>query len=514
MKQQVKSFNNENGTNLTFDISVDLNDFRSHIKCNGKIMFNMINGIAPLLGFEKRNYEPNDVHCTNIAQGSFSDHLQSHSIYEFFPSHSNLNALKVTSGSTNSGKVFLNKIVWKVPHITVDDEERLISLKLIEKEKSLFIPFRSFETFEYPELGTTKKVVWNLKTASKLEKLRFIINGLQKGRKNSLKKDCGVFDHCNITNLKVVGTYTSFQESYNEKSIRNPIFSPSTFLTHAPIIVIDTPKQNDSATAASVDVQLEIEASESLTGVAAYSGLDFLPKDCRTLLHNKSTKILNLRTFSSNAEYYHFGLGNGTKRYVSIFDLHDEVKIAIGIDGLPLSKCSSSQFWPILAYIQPHHKYQNEYLKDLISEILELTENGITIGNLKKKIKIQVICCDSPSKSYNMRVKSHSGFSSCTRCVYEGEYSNNHVCFPYLDNGSESRTHDDYVCMKDEEHHISTTISCISLIPDIDIISLFSMDYMHLVCLGAMRKLINLWMKGPLNVRFPSWKIKLISTSL
>ncbi|KAF0718012.1 Uncharacterized protein FWK35_00026476, partial [Aphis craccivora] len=96
-------------------------------------------------------------------------------------SHSDLKALKViTSGSTNSGKVVLNKIVWKF----------------------VYPVFRSFETFEYPELGTTKKVVWNLKTASKLEKPRFIITGLQKGRKNSLEKDCGVFDHCNITNVK------------------------------------------------------------------------------------------------------------------------------------------------------------------------------------------------------------------------------------------------------------------------------------------------------------------------
>ncbi|KAE9543669.1 hypothetical protein AGLY_002065 [Aphis glycines] len=152
-------------------------------------------------------------------------------------SHSDLNALKViTRGSTNSGKVVLNKIVWKVPHITVDDEERLKLLYLIEKEKSLFIP-------------------------------------LQKGRTNSLEKDCGVFDHCYITNVKVFlnsivypydnlnldfaknnftllyDMYTSFQESYYVKSIRNPILSPSTFLTHAPIIVIDTSKQNDSATA-------------------------------------------------------------------------------------------------------------------------------------------------------------------------------------------------------------------------------------------------------------------------
>lgn len=213
-------------------------------------------------------------------------------------SHSDLNVLTKVEhedgSNTNSVKVVLNKIIWKVPHITVDDEERLKLLKLIEKEKSLFIPFRSFETFEYPELGTTKKVVWNLKTASKLEKPRFIIIGLQKGRKNVLTKDCSVFDHCNLTNVKVFlnsiaypydnlnldfaknnftllyDMYTSFQESYYEKSIRNPILSPSTFLSNAPIIVIDTSKQNDSATASSVDVQLEIEASESLTGVTAY----------------------------------------------------------------------------------------------------------------------------------------------------------------------------------------------------------------------------------------------------
>jgi hypothetical protein len=210
-------------------------------------------------------------------------------------SHSDLNALSViNAANVTTGKVDLSKIVWKVPHITVDDGERLKLLKLIEKEKSLFIPFRSFETFEYPELGTTKKVVWNLKTASKLEKPRFIIIGLQKGRKNTMAKDCSIFDHCNLTNIKVFlnsiaypydnlnldftknnftllyDMYTSFQESYYEKSVRNPILNPTTFLSNAPIIVIDTSKQNDSATASSVDVQLEIEASESLSGVTAY----------------------------------------------------------------------------------------------------------------------------------------------------------------------------------------------------------------------------------------------------
>ncbi|XP_025407073.1 uncharacterized protein LOC112681019 [Sipha flava] len=167
-------------------------------------------------------------------------------------------------------------------------------MKIIEKEKSLYIPFRSFETFEYPELGNSKNVVWNLKTASKLEKLRYVIIGLQKGRKNTLEKECSFFDNCKLTNVKVIlnsniypydnlnldfdknnftllyDMYASFQESYYEKGERNPILRPTEFCKHAPIIVIDTSKQNDTGTASTVDVTLELESSDSFVGVTAY----------------------------------------------------------------------------------------------------------------------------------------------------------------------------------------------------------------------------------------------------
>lgn len=69
--------------------------------------------------------------------------------------------------------------------------------------------------------------------------------------------------------------------------------------------------------------------------------------------------------------------------------------------------------------------------------------------------------------------------------------------------------------MKYEEHHVTDTISCLALIPNVDITYLFSMDYTHLVWLGVMRKLMNLWIcKGPVNVRLPSWKIKKLSSAL
>ncbi|KAE9522757.1 hypothetical protein AGLY_016866 [Aphis glycines] len=103
IKKQIDDYNSENLTKLTFDISVDPNDFRSYIKCNGILHFEIPFSMAPLFGFDKRQYKPEyaihrsekavnlntinsiKVMC-NIAQGSFNNHLQSHSIYEFFPS--------------------------------------------------------------------------------------------------------------------------------------------------------------------------------------------------------------------------------------------------------------------------------------------------------------------------------------------------------------------------------------------------------------------------------------------
>lgn len=48
----------------------------------------------------------------------------------------------------------------------------------------------------------TSKNVCSLETASKLEKSRYVIIGVQNGRKNDLKKDCSMFDHCNLRNVK------------------------------------------------------------------------------------------------------------------------------------------------------------------------------------------------------------------------------------------------------------------------------------------------------------------------
>lgn len=203
------------------------------------------------------------------------------------------------------------------------------------------------------------------------------------------------------------------------------------------------------------------------------------------------------------------------------------IQLVVGIDGLPIFKSSSDQFWPILAYIRPNSNKvfpigiycgkekpidSNDFLKEFVEEANELIVNGICINNTLYTFSINAFSCDAPAKSFVLRIKGHSGFYSCSRCEHEGEYLSNRICFPYTSatNCPPKRTHRNYIMQTQEEHHIGN-ISIIANLPNFNIVSGFSLDYMHLVCLGTVRKLILLWIKGPVGIRYPTWKIKEIS---
>jgi len=252
------------------------------------------------------------------------------------------------------------------------------------------------------------------------------------------------------------------------------------------------------------------------------------PKDARTLLHTKPAQIQSIRDVQPG-KYHHFGLEVGMLRHLSHENtLQTEIKVVIGLDGLPIAKSNSNQFYPILAYMRPTSNIvflvglyfgtekpsdSNEFLKDFVNET-KLT-HGILIENKLYKVKIDVFCCDTPAKAFILRIKSHNGFFSCSRCEIEGEYKSNRVCFPYSkpNRRPNKRIHTRYLAKSQNRHHLaSITNSCDTEIPGLNIVHNFSLDYMHLVCLGVTKKLILLWMKGPLSVRLPSWKIKELSS--
>ena len=65
--------------------------------------------------------------------------------------------------------------------------------------------------------------------------------------------------------------------------------------------------------------------------------------------------------------------------------------------------------------------------------------------------------------------------------------------------------------MSDPSHH-----ACHSPFADLELgfVSNFLLDYMHLVCLGVTRKLIYLWLNGPLVTRLLHRLVMLISEDL
>lgn len=68
--------------------------------------------------------------------------------------------------------------------------------------------------------------------------------------------------------------------------------------------------------------------------------LTYLPKDYRTLLKSNSIKVADIREIEPNGIYYHFGLAVGINIYSKEIPFGDHIEIAVGIDGLPISKSS------------------------------------------------------------------------------------------------------------------------------------------------------------------------------
>jgi len=279
-----------------------------------------------------------------------------------------------------------------------------------------------------------------------------------------------------------------------------------------------------------IDFKIPQNAVNSLLkGLQMHSCFNNLPIDCRTILNTPICKSKENRIVNPGV-YHHFGLEKGIKLYAPT-NVQD-IKISIGIDGLPISKSNNSQFWPILASIlvEPplkrivflvglywgfeKPKDSNEYLIDFVTEAKHLETEGILMNGINIKVNITLFCCDAPAKAFVLKVKGHTGFSSCTRCTIEGEYVCNRVCFPYSQIKSNKRNHDSYLNFEDEDYHSSNETSILIELQSFNSVTSFALDYMHLVCLGVCKKLIYLWIKGPLNVRLRFSKINEISTSL
>lgn len=180
------------------------------------------------------------------------------------------------------------------------------------------------------------------------------------------------------------------------------------------------------------------------------------------------------------------------------------LKLQVNVDGLPLFKSSKVQLWPVLGHFvnltsapfvigiycgDKKPTNSNEFLSPFVNEFNSIQE---TLKHRNVVLTLHSFVCDAPAKAYIKCIKGHSGYHGCDKCTAVGSRIMNRTTFDTT--SSALRTDQAFRNQVDEDHHLGRSI--LEEINGIDMVDSFALDYMHLICLGVMKKIMGIWLKG------------------
>ena len=189
----------------------------------------------------------------------------------------------------------------------------------------------------------------------------------------------------------------------------------------------------------------------------------------------------------------------------------------------------SIQFWPIqcrisnIPRIKPivvgiykgHHKPRdpNIFFEKFIADVKAIMSNGgINFHASKLPIRLRCFIADAPARAFVLNHSGHMSQSPCSKCMVFGTLNGNHYSFDGIDHSP--RTDEEYPKRLHENHHKEGPSPLASL--PIGIVTQVPFEYMHLVCLGVMKKLLSAWVSGSFTFlsKLPALNISVISTRL
>jgi hypothetical protein len=243
-----------------------------------------------------------------------------------------------------------------------------------------------------------------------------------------------------------------------------------------------------------------------------------LPIDYRTILNTpRNTKV----KIVTPGKYIHFGLESGLIFKIKQLRLKDlELKLDFFIDGVSMHPSSKNKtFWIILARI---HEVKNsiipiglyngprkaddfdELLSSFIFELKNILDKKIEFDGNEVKVEMNNYCLDTPARASTLGIIGHSGYKSCVRCLCEGSREEGRMLFKYVD--SNKRTDEMFKNRNDQRFHVRDSLIEKEL--NIKMVSQFPLDFLHVVCLGTVRK-IFIRLVGPNKPMFPKSRAKI-----
>ncbi|XP_033231565.1 uncharacterized protein LOC117182585 [Belonocnema kinseyi] len=192
------------------------------------------------------------------------------------------------------------------------------------------------------------------------------------------------------------------------------------------------------------------------------------------------------------------------------------MELKFSVDGLPVSNSGDEDFWCHLCQV---HLYPNIYIPFLVSifsgkakpasidvyftkfvdEINELHENGIDIAGKHFTVQVKCIVRDTPARAFCKNTVGHAGNHACERCTVKGTKKGiGRTVFLLVDSVERS---DESFRNQIQAPHRNGRTKLLDIRPNINMIFTFVLDFMHLCCLGIMKKLIEWWLSGDFIVR-------------
>ncbi|XP_032790823.2 uncharacterized protein LOC116927889 [Daphnia magna] len=251
--------------------------------------------------------------------------------------------------------------------------------------------------------------------------------------------------------------------------------------------------------------------------------LTFLPIDSRTLLSSRRGKIQLIDM--PPGKYQHFDIAAALLNILSAMaehgkELPDVLYILINIDGIPLSKSSLSDFWPILIKVLGwdeivvggiYHGAKkpadiNQYLARFRDDILRLRATGLEFRGKKVEVVLTAICCDTPATTFVMSIATHNAYYGCRKCTTRGTWVGNIITsssqaktagrVTYSELDAPLRTDESFRTRAQLKHHNKDGKKSIMEELLQDVIGDVVLDYMHLVCIGFRKKELKEWVFG------------------
>lgn len=113
------------------------------------------------------------------------------------------------------------------------------------------------------------------------------------------------------------------------------------------------------------------------------------------------------------------------------------------------------------------------------------------MGCACKGALIHSIICDTLAKSFITLTKGHTGYFSYSKCTIEGDFIANRICFPNFD--YQIRTDDSFRNSRRTPYWSFYSIKHSKFYL---VVSHIPLDYIHMICIGVMKKLIKLWISA------------------